>query len=59
MLKINDEGVEAKILTASMFWVNASNDLVNSLERTFKERIAISIKSMDSNLKDEPVESAA
>ena len=47
MLKVDDEGDITKVLTASMFWVNASNDLVNSLNKTFKDRITIDIKSMD------------
>ncbi len=53
MLKVDDDGVEAKILTASMFWVKASNDLVNSLNQTFKERININIKSMDTKVTEE------
>ena len=59
ILKINDDGIEAKVLTASMFWVKASNDLINSLEKTFQDRISINIKSMDSNLKEEPAGSVA
>ena len=49
MLKVDDDGVEAKILTASMFWVESSNDLVNSLNKIFDQRISIDISSMDSN----------
>ncbi len=49
MLKVDDDGVEAKILTASMFWVEASNELVNSLNKIFDQRISIDISSMDSN----------
>jgi len=55
MLKVNDDGDETKVLTASMFWVNASNDLVNSLNKTFKDRISIDIKSMDSKVTEETV----
>lgn len=55
MLKVDDDGLEAKILTASMFWVNASNDLINTLSKTFKDRISINVKSMDSKVTEEPV----
>lgn len=36
-----------KILTSSTFWVNASNDLKNTLDNNFKEKLAVSFKSMD------------
>ena len=52
MLKLPDLTGDVKILASSMFWVNSSNDLVNMLNK--RERIGISIKSMDTNLK-EPV----
>ena len=56
MLKVDDDGIEAKILTASMFWVNTSNDLVNSLNKTFSDRISIDVKSMDTKVTEaEPV----
>ena len=55
MLKVDDDGDIAKVLTASMFWVNASNDLVNSLNKTFKDRISIDIKSMDTRAVEEQV----
>lgn len=54
MLKLPDLIGDVKILASSMFWVNSSNDLVNMLNKRFGERIGISIKSMDTNLK-EPV----
>ncbi len=47
MIKIQDDLGEVKILTASMFWVNSTNSLVNLLKSKFKERINIDIKSMD------------
>ena len=44
VLETND-----RILTASMFWVAASNDLTSHLKKIFNdEQIDISIKSMDS-----------
>ncbi len=54
MLKLPDLTGDVKILASSMFWVNSSNDLVNMLNKRFGERIGISIKSMDTDLK-EPV----
>lgn len=54
MLKLPDLTGDVKILASSMFWVNSSNDLVNMLHKRFGERIGISIKSMDTDLK-EPV----
>lgn len=54
MLKLPDLTGDVKILASSMFWVNSSNDLVNMLNKRFRERIGISIKSMDTDLK-EPV----
>lgn len=53
MLKLPDLTGDVKILASSMFWVNSSNDLVNMLNKRFGERIGISIKSMDSEIKDE------
>lgn len=47
MLKMHDDSGEVKILSASMFWVDSCNDLVNKLENKFSERIAVDIKSLD------------
>ncbi len=52
MLKLPDLTGEVKILASSMFWVNSSNDLVNSLHKGFGDKVGISIKSMDTDLKD-------
>ena len=39
-----------------MFWVESSNELVNSLKKQFPDRLAIEIRSMDSQItKEEPV----
>jgi len=45
--KIKDDNGEHKVLTASMFWVDSSNDLVNKLKREFNNRIDIDIRSLD------------
>lgn len=48
VLETND-----RILTASMFWVAASNDLITHLRKLFtEEQIGISIKSMDAPSKE-------
>lgn len=54
MLKVNDIDGSAKILSASMFWVDTSNDLVNKVTNAFKDRVAINIRSLDS--KDDDIE---
>ncbi len=54
MLKLKDDSGEVKILTASMFWVTSSNELVNTLKGKFGERIDINIRSLDT--KEEPVQ---
>ena len=53
MLKLPDLTGEVKILAYSIFWVNSSNDLTNTVKKGFGEKVAISIKSMDTDIKDE------
>jgi len=36
-----------RILTASIFWVDSSNELINHLKKLFADKIDVSIKSMD------------
>lgn len=38
---------EVKVLTASIFWVESSNELVNTLKRYFGDKIDIDVRSMD------------
>ncbi len=47
ILKLKDENSEVKVLTASMFWVDSCNDLVNKIEQKFKDRITVNVKSID------------
>ena len=47
MFKMPDLTGELKILTSSMFWVNTTNELVNTLNKGFGDRVEVSIKSMD------------
>lgn len=58
MLKVEDlDGVGSKILSASMFWVQTSNDLVNKVTHAFKDRLSVNVRSLDA--KDPDQESAA
>ncbi len=41
------DGNDVKILTASIFWVESSNELSNKLKKHFGERIDINIRSLD------------
>ncbi len=45
--KLKDFDNEIKVLTASMFWVESSNELVNILKKQFQERIEIDVRSLD------------
>ncbi|MBP7211302.1 DNA polymerase III subunit alpha [bacterium] len=42
-----DNGNKVKILTSSIFWVSATNELVNVLNKHFSDKVAISMKSID------------
>ena len=54
MLKVNDLGGSSKILSASMFWVETSNELVNKVTNAFNNRVSVNVRSLDS--KDEETE---
>ncbi|MBQ8168073.1 DNA polymerase III subunit alpha [bacterium] len=47
IIKLNDDSGTVKVLTASMFWVNTSNDLINHIRDKFKDRVEVSVKSLD------------
>ena len=49
MFKLKDIDTDVKILSASIFWVESSNELVNQLKKQFGERLETSISSMDTN----------
>ncbi len=49
MIKLPDLTGDAKVLTSSMFWVNSSNDLVNTVKKQFPQKININIRSMDTD----------
>lgn len=47
VLNIKENGKDIRILSASHFWVEASNELVHAVNANFPEKIDISIKSLD------------
>lgn len=46
--KLKDLEGDVKVLTASIFWVESSNELVNRLKKQFPDRLEVDIRSMDS-----------
>lgn len=46
--KLKDLEGDVKVLTASIFWVESSNELVNRLKKQFPNRLEVDIRSMDS-----------
>ncbi len=57
--KLKDFDNDVKVLAASMFWVESSNELVNTLKKHFQNRINIEIRSMDSQDNDNKKEVTA
>ena len=47
IIKVSTDGLSQKIITASNFWVQSSNDLVYELKTYFKDKIDINIKSLN------------
>lgn len=47
ILKYKEGDEWVKVLTSSIFWVNTNNELINRLEREFKDVLNINIKSLD------------
>ena len=52
MIKMRDDTGEVRVLTASMFWVETTNDLINTLKKKFDKRVELTVKSMDTNVRD-------
>lgn len=46
--RLKDLDGDVKVLTASIFWVESSNELVKRLKKQFPDRIEVDIRSMDS-----------
>lgn len=53
IIKVSSGGDDVKVISSSMFWVNSSNDLVNSIKRFIPNKVSVSIKSIDCKLDDE------
>lgn len=47
IIKIKSNETSVKIISSSIFWVNSSNDLVNSIKRNFSSKVGVSVKSLD------------
>ncbi len=47
VFKLNDNGEETKILTSSNFWLNATNDLTQCLEKNFSDDLSVCISSVE------------
>lgn len=47
IIKINGEKAPVKILVSSNFWVKASNDLTQTMDRTFSEDLVTTINSLE------------
>lgn len=47
VIKADNNGKETKILASPNFWLNASNELAQKLEKQFSAEISVSINSLD------------
>lgn len=47
IIKVSSGEDNVKIISSSIFWVNSSNDLVNSIKKNFSQKVAINVKSLD------------
>lgn len=47
ILKISSGDDDTRIITSSLFWVNSSNELVNSIKKFLPDKVGISVKSLD------------
>ena len=46
----NEDGYSARIMTAPIFWVNTSNDLINNMKQVFPNKVEVSVESLDKPL---------
>lgn len=47
IIKVSSGDDDVKIISSSIFWVNSSNELVNSLTKNFKGKVAVDVNSLD------------
>ena len=48
ILKMDNDGDEIKLLSSSVFWVDAKNDFSHTIESKYKDKLEVAIKSLDS-----------
>ncbi len=47
LLKLNNDGEEVKLLSSSVFWVDAKNDFAHAISNKYKDKIEVEIKSLE------------
>lgn len=47
IIKVSSNGENVKIISSAIFWVNASNELINKIKKNFGKKVAVSLKSLD------------
>lgn len=47
IIKVSSGEDDVKIISSSIFWVNSSNDLINSLTKNFPQKVAVDVNSLD------------
>lgn len=52
VIKVSSGEDDVKIISSSIFWVNSSNDLVNSIKKHFPKKVGVSVKSLDEKSED-------
>lgn len=53
VIKVSTDNDSVKVITSSIFWVNATNDLANSIKKFMPKKVAVSIKSIDCKLDED------
>ncbi len=52
IFNVDDNGVNTKILTSPIFWVNTTNDLINLIKKHYGNSVQIDVRSMDTKLEN-------
>ena len=47
LLKLDNDGEEVKLLSSSVFWVDAKNDFAHTISSKYKDKIEVEIKSLE------------
>ena len=47
ILKMKNNGEDIKLLSSSVFWVDAKNDFAHAIENKYKDRIKLEVKSLE------------